>query len=241
MAANTNLPIKTLATTFKLLRKDPQTAYLTIPACEAMPHTVMDLSTLTGLLWNRQTDNAIRNAIWTAIVREVRAGTPGWAVVACGLACPALVANARKLRASFGGSMADVDAEVIEGFLAAVHTLDLADPEIESVAGALANLASNIARTSRRREVGELAATTHDGEVYAAASNPGGHPDFVLARAVRAGVITVQEAEYIGRTRLEERGLEDVGAELGVHPVTLFRHRRAAENRLVQALRTGAI
>jgi predicted DNA-binding protein (UPF0251 family) len=67
-----------------------------------------------------------------------------------------------------------------------------------------------------------------------------GHPDFVLAAAVAAGVLRAEEAELIGRTRLEEVGLEQAAAELGISRNALLLRRSRAERRLA-ALRQGEL
>lgn len=63
-----------------------------------------------------------------------------------------------------------------------------------------------------------------------------GHPDFVLARAVRAGVITRHEADLIGRSRLERVPMQAIADELGVSHSWACRLRKAAEARLVAAI-----
>lgn len=240
--AATTLPLKSLKKTFDLLRMDPQHLYLTVPATDAAPESVMDLNEITELLWDIKTDPAIANNIWAAIVRRTRTKNSGWTVVACGLAGPTLISKTGMLKACFPGvDTAEMQAEIVEGFLLALRTIDLDDPGIESLAGALATKAFNKARVPYREAVGDLADLSSDGLVSGPPCFPVGHPDIVLARAVRAGVITAEEAEYIGRTRLEERSLEDVGAELGVAKSTLGDRRAAAEARLVEALSSGMI
>lgn len=240
--AATTLPLKSLKKTFDLLRQDPQHLYLTVPATETAPEAVLDLNKITELLWDIKTDPAIANNIWAEIIRQARVKNSGWTVVACGLAGPALMSKTRMLEACFPGTdRAEAQAEVVEGFLVALRTIDLDDLDIESLAGALATKAFNKARVPYREAVGDLADLSCDGLVSGPPCFPVGHPDIVLARAVRAGVITVEEAEYIGRTRLEERSLEDVGAELDVPTTTLFRWRAAAEARLAESLSSGVI
>ena len=55
---------------------------------------------------------------------------------------------------------------------------------------------------------------------------PWGHPDFVLAAAVRRGVLTAAQAELIGRSRLERIPLARIAAELGVTRSALCHRRR---------------
>jgi hypothetical protein len=66
-----------------------------------------------------------------------------------------------------------------------------------------------------------------------------GHPDFVLARAVRAGVITVEEADLIGRSRLEGTPMRRIAAARGISPSWACRLRKDAETRLVAAIHSG--
>ena len=240
--AATTLPLKSLKKIFDLLRMDPQHLYLTVPATDAAPESVLDLNEITELLWDIKTDALIANNIWAEIVRQTRTKNSGWTVVACGLAGPALMSKTGMLEACFpGADTAEVQAEIVEGFLLALRTIDLDDPGVESLAGALANKAFNKARVPYREAARDMADLSADGMVSGPPCFPVGHPDIVLARAVRAGVITAEEAEYIGRTRLEERNLADVGAELKVATTTLFDRRAAAESRLVEALASGVI
>ncbi|WP_194892107.1 hypothetical protein [Catenulispora pinisilvae] len=232
-------PLATLMDTFNALREQPASAHLSV----ADVGKTLDVNSLAELLWDETTDVALTNAVWAALVRQVRTGDPGWTVVAAGLAFPALYRSGLMLGRCFpdeSRGFGDIEAEMIEGFLTALRTIDLDDPGIANIAGALATKAFNIARRARYRDAGELAVAAEE-SVPVAPTYPVGHPDLVLARAVRAGVITGEEAEYIGRTRLEERGLEDVAAELGLAKSTLHDRRTAAEARLVEALTKGWI
>lgn len=240
--AATTFPLKSTKKAFDLLRQDPQHLYLTVPAADTEPESVLDLNEITELLWDPKTDPAVANNIWAEIVRQTRAGDAGWTVVACGLAGPSLISKTRMLKACFpGADKAEMQSEIVEGFLVALRTIDLDDAGIESLAGALATKAFNKARVPYREAVGDMADLSCDGVVSGPPCVPVGHPDIVLARAVRAGVITAVEAEYIGRTRLEERNLAEVGAELGLATTTLFDRRAAAEARLVEALASEVI
>jgi hypothetical protein len=67
---------------------------------------------------------------------------------------------------------------------------------------------------------------------------PYGHPDLVLARAVAVGVLTVEEADLIGATYLEDVMVAEYAERIGVSRWTVYKRRRAAEARLVEACRT---
>ncbi|MFE0135842.1 hypothetical protein ACFWY6_30360 [Streptomyces sp. NPDC059037] len=60
--------------------------------------------------------------------------------------------------------------------------------------------------------------------------------DTVLQRAVDDGVITEVEAELIGRTRMDSEVMAKAASAVGMSTRTAFRHRAAAERRLVAAL-----
>ena len=232
-------PLATLMDTFNLLREQPPSVYLSVPEVGED----LDVNGLAELLWDQSTEVAVTNAVWAELVRQARTGDAGWTVVAAGLAFPALYLKALMLNRCFpdeNRGFGDVEAEVIEGFLTALRVVDLDDPQIANIAGALATRAFNVARAARYRDAGELAVAAEE-SVPVAPAYPVGHPDLVLARAVRAGVITGAEAEYIGRTRLEGRGLADVAGELGLAKSTLHDRRTAAEARLVEALTKGWI
>jgi len=70
---------------------------------------------------------------------------------------------------------------------------------------------------------------------------PWGHPDFVLAAAVRAGVLTGAQAELIGRNRLEGIPLARLAAEAGISHSALCHRRKRAEARLIAAIRRGEL
>jgi hypothetical protein len=70
---------------------------------------------------------------------------------------------------------------------------------------------------------------------------PWGHPDFVLLDAVRAGVLSPQEAWLIGVTRLEGIGVNEVAAVLGERTNTVVVRRRRAEHHLRDAIVAGTV
>lgn len=62
------------------------------------------------------------------------------------------------------------------------------------------------------------------------------HPDLALARLVARGVISKDEAELIGRHRIEGVTLRRLGAERGWYPMQATRALRAAEGKVARAL-----
>ena len=68
---------------------------------------------------------------------------------------------------------------------------------------------------------------------------PWGHPDFVLAAAVRQGILTRGQAALIGRNRLEGVPLSQIAAETGISHSALCNRRKKAEKAITDAIASG--
>src|SRR6266542_3347358 len=66
---------------------------------------------------------------------------------------------------------------------------------------------------------------------------PWGHPDFVLAAAVRRGILSAGQAELIGRNRLEGVPLSQIAAEQNIGHTALCMRRKRAEKAITDAIR----
>jgi DNA-directed RNA polymerase specialized sigma24 family protein len=142
-----------------------------------------------------------------------------------------------RLTTGWAGDRDDLEAEVLAGFLTALRGIDPVSGRLPSRlcwAGYRAGLALRHRDTDdvRRRAAGVEAA---------APPRPWGHPDFVLAAAVRAGTITAADAELIGSTRLEGVHLQDAAAALGISRGTLLTRRNRAERRLAATIGAGEL
>jgi hypothetical protein len=80
-----------------------------------------------------------------------------------------------------------------------------------------------------------------DGHDAAPAVPQGGHPDFVLAAAVRKGILTRGQAELIGRSRLEGIALSQIAAETGISHSALCNRRKRAETAIANAIAQGLL
>jgi hypothetical protein len=150
--------------------------------------------------------------VWAELVRRARAGDPAWTVGLADIAMPGLRRAVGSLAAADRGDPADLQSEVLTGFLAAVCALDPDDLERVPLASRLVWAAwragqehayADAGWASRRRDLPDW----HDGPVL-----PWGHPDLVLAAAVREQVLTREQAELIGRNRLEGVPLSQIAA-----------------------------
>jgi hypothetical protein len=209
-------PLDSLDAAFRLLAAGPEPLALHASHLAAgLPDRPVPVTELRVLLLHPATSATARNKVWAELVRRTRSGDPAWTVALAGIALPGLRRSVASLTRAYRGEAADLQAEVLAGFLAAVRALDL--DELESVP-----LASSLCWAARR--AGEKLAradaawasrrTGLDGHDTAPAM-PGGHPDLVLAAAVRKGVLTAAQAELIGRSRLEGIPLRVIAAETG--------------------------
>jgi len=139
------------------------------------------------------------------------------------VALPGLRLIAAGVAAGSGELREDLDSEVLTGFCTA---LSQADPDDDRV---LARLYWAAERAGRRRRAQEATLAQRSGRELPSSTEPRpptGHPDLVLAAAVRAGVLTGLQAELICQTRLEKRHLREVAAEFGLTLEQLRRRRR---------------
>ncbi|WP_328869603.1 hypothetical protein OHT76_05485 [Streptomyces sp. NBC_00287] len=128
--------------------------------------------------------------------------------------------------------MFDVQAEVLSGFLSALATIDVDRPRI-LVRLRWAAYRAGFAALSEALDApvpvaGEFRSTPPKA--------PWGHPDLVLARAVRHSVLTSTEADLIGSTRLEDTLVADWAERHGTTSAAAYKARRRAEQRLVAFL-----
>ena len=170
-----------------------------------------------------------RDAIWCELIRLAREYGEPWPTIATGMALPGLRTAAARLVRDYAGDPEDLDAELVAAFYEAVTAGEVSGPLI------CAKLRSTAYNQVRRIRYGT---TTYANRTrgldthHCTAPAPSGHPDLVLAASVRAGVITRQEAELIGGSRLERTSLSSVARRLGVPVTTAWCRRKAAETRL---------
>ena len=132
--------------------------------------------------------------MWAELVRRARAGDPAWTVGLAGIAMPGLRRAAGSLAAAYRGDPADLQAEILTGFLAAVRALDLDDLEAVPLASRLCWAAWRAGQQHAYAEAGHAARRQDLAGWRDGPDLPWGHPDFVLAAAVRHGILTRAQA-----------------------------------------------
>ena len=204
-----------------------------------LPHRLIPLDELKCVLLHPSCSYAARQAAWAELVRRSRSGDPAWVVGATGVALPGLRRAAARLVREFPAAMRDgidVDAEVLAGFLQALHGIDV------TIGHLVARLCWAGYHTGRRRCRRELTESRHRVRLESLPpAPPDGHPDLLLLEAVDAGAITLGEARLIGVTRLEGVDMQVLAAEIGVDYGRVRKWRSRAERRLVEYLISGEV
>jgi hypothetical protein len=233
-------PFDAADTAFRLLCVGPQPLALHAAKVVAgLPDRPVPLDELRVLLLHPSTSARARNAVWAELVRRARAGDPAWVIGMVGIAMPGLRRAVGSLAAAWRGDPADLQSEVLTGFLAAVRALDPGDLDRVPLASRLVWAAWRAghehddygdAGWAGRRDLAEW----RDGPDL-----PWGHPDLVLAAAVRDGILTAGQAELIGRNRLEGVPLSQIAAETGISHSALCNRRKKAEKAITDAIANG--
>lgn len=198
-----------------------------------LPDRQIALDEVRDRLLARRCPQRTRDAVWAHLVLRARAEGATWTVAAVGVALPALTSVAATLSNRFAGDPADVHAEVLRGFLAALAVVDLRRPRI------MLRLRWAAYRSGHRALVEALDGPTPVAPGFRSTPPhpPWGHPDLVLARAVADGVLTRTEADLIGATRLEEVSVADWAVRHQTGEWAVYKARKRAELRLAAYLR----
>jgi hypothetical protein len=228
-----------LDTAFRLLVTGPAPLAIDGAALgQGLPARLIPLDELRSLLLRRGTPFAARDAAVADLLRRARRDHDTWTVGLAGVLLPGLRRVAATLAEDYPGDPADIDAEVLAGLVGAIGRIN---PAGSRLAAQLLRAAFNRAKRLRRAELWLAVRSTPVEPASMAPPRLVGHPDLVLARAVARGVITSDEAELIGLTRLEHVSVAAVAAANGYQPGTLTRRRERAEARLVRWLLGGTV
>ncbi|MDT0263759.1 hypothetical protein [Jatrophihabitans lederbergiae] len=219
-------------TSFALLVTEPEPLSLDGRNFDGLPGEGLPLSLVRDLLLAASCPQATRDAVWAELVTRSRREGGAWTVGAVGVALPALTSVAARLTGRFAGDPADIHAEVLTGFLAALAEVDIERPRIMLRLRWAAYRAGHAALTE-----------SLDGPAPAAPAfgslppvPPWGHPDLVLARAVADGAISRLEADVIGSTRLEDIAVADWATAHGASTWAVYKLRKRAEQHLLTYL-----
>jgi hypothetical protein len=230
-------PLDAAQRAFDLLTRPPAPLAFDCRGIEGLPQRIVGLDELKHLLIGDAISRGTRDLVWSQVVTRARRDGPAWVVAAVGIALPALRFRAGLLTRGWHGDVADLDGELVLGFLERLKTVDL---DAGNIAARLVEAGARAVKLARSREGrGEAVAA---GRVESIApARPWDHPDLVLARAVAAAVIGAEESLLIGATRLEDIPLRAVAERLGVSCETASAWRWRAERDLGEAIAAGEL
>lgn len=231
------LPLDAIRDTFAALVTGPCPVSVDGRAFDGLPDRAVPLDELRDLLMRRGCPTRLNDEVWRHLIARSRTERGTWTVACAGMALPMLAGQARWFGARFRGDRADAHAAVVAGFVEAVASIDLGPDRL------VPRLRWRTRRAAQAALEESLDAPVPVATAFRSAPPPppAGHPDFVLAGAVAAGVLTRVEADLIGATRLEGRSVADWALE---HEATLkatYSARARAERRLVAYLRDEAL
>jgi hypothetical protein len=222
---------------FQLITREPRPLSLDCRGIPGLPDAEVPLGELRQLLLHNDTNRETRDAVWRRLVVNARSGAPAWRVAVVGMATPGLRRMAGLLARNWHGDSSDRDSEMITGFLDRLADIDLNHSRI---AGKLIDAGARAVKAVFDRE--STAEIVHTAATWSVPPRPTfDHPDWVLARAVAAGVIAPEEWELISQTRLEEQSLHTVAEQLAVSTAIAAAWRRAAERKVAEAISGGEL
>jgi hypothetical protein len=206
-----------------------------------LPAGAVSLSTLRTWLRAHPDNNAARDAVWRELVLRARLQGGHWRLAAVGMALPGLRKHASILALGYRGEPADVETEVLAGFLTGLDgQVDLAQP-----APYARLLRAGFKAGHRLRQQDDPAEPVEDIEAVAAAARaprrPYGHPDLLVRRAVALGVIAAQDEQPFITVKLGGKAIEPIAAQLGITVDCLRRRLERAGDRLAAALADGLL
>jgi hypothetical protein len=205
---------------------------LLAPFVDDRPTTLLELR---GALLGESMAREVRDRVWRRLIADAR-DHEEWMVAALGLAMPALKASAKDLCKGLDPRAAEeVEEEILAGFVAALRQ---ADTDWHRLAWTLRCRAH---RSGLRARKEALAQPVPVADLRSTVLTPTGNPDMVLQAAVHQGVISVEEADVIGRTRLEGVSLTSLARERGEAYWRLAKRRSRAERRLADAIRSRRV
>jgi hypothetical protein len=204
-----------------------------------LPDGEVELPWLRDWLLAHRDNYPARDAVWRELIHRARTLKGDWRIVAVAMAMPALIRLAGGLARDYRGDPADLDNEILTGYLEALERrLDLGATRLYAKlcwAGFRAGYAARYADTP----VVLIEDLDDDGSIVP--HLPYGHPDLLLARAVAIKLIDQDDADLITATWLEHKTIEQVARRTGADPDLLRMRRLRAGRRLADAILDGLL
>ena len=223
-------PFDTLEETFRLLSDGPRPIALDGSAIVGLPDREIPLRELRAMLLHPSVAFSVRDAALRALVERAQAEGGRWTVGLAGVLLPGLRRAIWPLFEACPQKLEELESEALTAFLVA---LARCRPGRDRIASWLCWRTRVGAARLLRAELAERAGPG-TGPVPADPPRPWGHPDFVLAKVVAAGVIDPEDGDLISSTRLEHRSLAEAARKLGISYKACQLRRARAEATLAE-------
>jgi hypothetical protein len=237
-------PLDAVDTAFAALTCDPRPLSLDLDMLgpdTGLPGGVIALPALQHWLLENPRAYTARDVVWRELIRRARLDGPTWIVAATAMAMPALRRYAGQLHNGWAGDAADLDAEILTGFLTALRDrVDLARP---APYAALCMAAWRAGYELRQRDGAEAIPVDNLEHVTGPRTpkRPYGHPDLLVHRAVELGIVDPGDEQPYIDLRLGRRAIEPIAARLGITVDTLRRRVERIDIRIADALAAGLL
>jgi hypothetical protein len=241
-------PLDAVDTAFAALTCDPQPLSLDLDQIAdalgddtGLRGGVIALPALRQWLLEHPRAYTVRDAVWRELIRRARLDGPSWVIAATAMAMPALRRYAGQLHTGWAGDAADLDAEILTGFLTALRDrVELARP---APYAALCMAAWRAGYELRQRDGAEAIPVDNLEHVTGPRTpkRPYGHPDLLVRRAVQLGIIDPGDEQPYIDLRLGRRAIEPIAARLGISVDTLRRRVERIDTRIAEALAAGLL
>jgi hypothetical protein len=205
-----------------------------------LPDRPIPLNELRDLLLDRAATRDLKQAAWATLVHRAQTGGPEWTVAATGMMLPGLRRIVSRIHKSCDRGSYDLQNEVVLGFL---ETLRSMDPRGRALPSTLWWAAYKRGLAAFRAEIDAAGVALVDGDVRRVnrLQPPAGHPDLILAQAIRDNILNSDDADLIGSTRIEKEPLHQAARRRGLSYTTCRLRRWRAEKNLTRYLGHGCL
>ncbi|MEU8152155.1 hypothetical protein AB0B94_00650 [Micromonospora sp. NPDC048986] len=236
-------PLDAVDVAFAALTSDPAPLSLDLDMFgpdDGLPRGFVALPALRDWLLANPRAYTARDAVWRELIRRARLDGPQWVIAAVGMAMPALRRYARRLSDGYRGDPADIGAEILAGFLAALRN---------HVAVARRAPYASLCRAGWRaghalRQQASEFVPVEDVERVTGPRTPQvpyGHPDVLVRRAVRLGILDADDEQPYIDVRLGRRAMDPIAARMGISTDALRMRLGRIDTRLAEALANGML
>ncbi|MDG4803581.1 hypothetical protein [Micromonospora sp. WMMD980] len=207
---------------------------------DGLPAGVVALPALREWLLANPRAYCARDAVWRELIRRARLDGPQWVIAAAGMAMPALRRYARRLSDGYRDDPDDIGAEILAGFLAALR--DHVDVASRAPYASLCRAGWRAGYALRQQAREYL--TVEDVERVTGPRTPRvpyGHPDVLVRRAVRLGILDADDEQAYIDVRLGRRAMDPIAARMGISTDALRMRLGRIDTRLAEALASGIL